>query len=301
MTGITAPGPIYDNSMRLLARQDMAELCRWLELPVQETTIQRAESLPAATHYVDLVAEIGPGHLAHVEFTRTADPFMVGRMLDYRARIMLLHPRHRITQRVVVLAGGIVADTILDPPQLVFRIGVTHLHDEDPEPLLVSPSLAPLAVLARVDDGGARVTFFRRALDVIRAVTDGFRRHDLLHTAVTLATIHLDADTIEALAKEAGMPITIDEDTVGGRSLIARGEARGEARGRAAATIELYAELLRSAFDQGPRIELLAERLAALPKASAVRIARAATSLDDLETLMHAERAAETEQDVDPA
>jgi predicted transposase YdaD len=298
----TAPGPIYDNALRLLARRDLVHVCHWLDLPTSETAIiHRAESLPAATHYVDLIAEIAPQHLAHVEFVRSPDPAMTHRMLEYRARVMALHPRHRLTQRVVVLAHGTVTPELLDPPQLTLRLNITYLRNEDPERLLANPSLAPLAVLAHAHDQDERAKLLLRSLAVIKTVTDPAHRHDLLHTAVTLAGIHLDAPTIEHLTLEAGMPFTLDEDTVAGRSLIARGEARGEARGlarglargEARERVRTLASLMRRTFGDDPRIEPLAQNLAALPHEQALDIALTAATLDDLTTMIDKHRAAD--------
>jgi hypothetical protein len=102
MATATAPGPVYDNSLRLLARRDLARVCGWLGLHTQAATMQLAESLPAATHQVDLLAEIGPQRLTHVEFERIPRRDLAHRMLEYRPRIMNLYPGYRITQRVVV-------------------------------------------------------------------------------------------------------------------------------------------------------------------------------------------------------
>jgi hypothetical protein len=180
--------------------------------------------------------------------------------------------------------GG-VHDELLDPPQLHLRYEVTYLRDEDPEPLLSDPTLAPLAVLARAHDRNERTHTLRRALTVIATVEDPSHRNDLVHTAGTLAAIHLDAATIEELTTEAGMPFILDEDTVGGRSIAVAAEARGEARGEARQRARTLARLMRRTFGDDPRIPALAERLAQLPEEPTLDATLSATTLDDLVTL----------------
>ena len=293
----TNPGPVYDNALCLLARRDLATICAWLGIPTRPDTIDRGEALPAATLHADLIAETTPGHLAHVEFVRTPGNDMTRRMLDYRARIMTLHPHHTLTQHVVVLAQGTVPPLLHDGQELTLHLHITYLRDQDPTTLLTDPALAPLAVLAHATNHSARVENLRHALTVINTVDDDHHRHDLVHTTATLAGIHLDPVTIEQLTKEAGMPFTLDEDTVAGRIIaataeargLARGEARGlargEAQGEARERVQTYTALLTRTFGDDPRIPTLAQHLADLPREQALDAALTATTLDDLLTL----------------
>ena len=98
-----APGPVYDNGLRLLARRDLAAICGWLGVTARPEAIDRGEALPAATLHADVIAQVGPGRLTHVEFVRAPEADMARRMLEYRARIMTLHPGYTLTQHVVVL------------------------------------------------------------------------------------------------------------------------------------------------------------------------------------------------------
>ena len=277
-----APGPIYDNALRLLAAHDLAAICAWLGVTTRPDAISRSEALPAATLHADLIAQTAPGHLAHIEFVRAPGPTMPGRMLEYRARIMTRHPGHTLTQHVVVLAQGTIPDHLHDTDELALHLHVTYLRDADPTPLLADPALAPLAVLARATTRHQRITHLRQALAVVTTVPDPHHRHDLVHTTATLAGIHLDPATIEELTKEAGMPFTLDEDTVAGRIIAATAEARGEARGEAQERARTLATLITRTFGEDPRIQPLARHLAALPREQALDAALTATTLDDL-------------------
>jgi hypothetical protein len=285
------PGPVYDNAMRLLARRDLVAVCAWLGIATDPDAISVSEALPAATLHADLIAEVADGELAHVEFVRAPDAGMARRMLEYRARIMALHPRHGLTQHVVVLAQGTVPAEYSSASRFVLHLQVTYLRDEDPERLLANPSLAPLAVLARARDQRQRVDHLRRALEVIVQVPRERHRRDLVHTAVTLAGIHLDPVTIEKVTEEAGMPITLDEDTVAGRIIAATAEARGEARGKAEGELEervrTLATLMRRTFGDDPGIDDLAHRLATLPRERALEAALTVGTLDDLRAVIN--------------
>lgn len=277
-----APGPVYDNSLRLLARREASLLCGWLGLPVTGAPVPLAESLPSAPRQLDLLTETAPNVLTHIEFESSPRTDLAHRMLEYRAGIMRRHPRHRITQHVIVLAHGIAPEKLNDPPELHYLINVTYLRDADPEPLLTGPGLAPLAVLARATDTTQRIAHLRRALLQITNVDDPGRRHDLLHATAVLAGIHLAPTTIETLTQEAGMPFTLDENTVAGRIIAAKAEARGQARGQAHERTNTLATLMRRTYGNDPRIPTLAQHLAELPREHALDLALTTTSLDHL-------------------
>src|SRR5690606_34914911 len=113
---------------------------------------------------------------------------------------------------------------------------------------------------------------------VITQVVDSRHREDLVRIAMTLAAIRLYVATIEELTKEAGMPWTLDEDTVGGRSIAVRAEARGRAR-----TLGL---LMRRTIGEDPRIDALAAELAAMSQEKAIDAVLGATTIDELVALV---------------
>jgi predicted transposase YdaD len=86
-------GPVHDNALRLLSASDLVALCRWLGIDTSERSIRLSEALPAATRYVDLIAAVAPGRLAHAA-------------LAVLGRAATLTERAEILQRSVqVLAG----------------------------------------------------------------------------------------------------------------------------------------------------------------------------------------------------
>ena len=279
------PGPVYDNALRHLAAEDLRAVCAWLGIEPAGATIRLSEALPATTQHVDLLVASGPGRLAHVEFVRRVEPDLALRMLEYRVRIMRLHPDTDVRQHVVVLGAGHVAGEFAFGGQLRFSVDVTHVRDRDPAEMLANASLAPLAPLGRARDPAQRARLLRASLAVITAHSGAQRLEGLATTAAALATIYLDAATIETAWKEAGMPISISGTDLARefeRRGEKRGEKRGEERGSRRARVELLVLLLRRRFGEDPRIEDLAARLAARPPADALAVIEAATSLDAL-------------------
>lgn len=191
-----SPGPVYDNAMRWLAADDVRTMCAWLGIDAGPGAVRLSEALAAATVYADLVVRCAPDRLAHVEFVRDARSDLGLRMLEYRARIMVAHPGAGLTQHVVVLGRGRVPTVVRDGQVLVMRLHVTYLRRHDPEDLLASASLAPLACLGRLKNNDQRAGVLRRALEVISATVSGPRLEGLALVAATLAGVYLDAPGI---------------------------------------------------------------------------------------------------------
>ncbi len=246
------PGPIYDNALRMLAAEDLLALCRWLGIVADPGTVRLSEALPSATQYADLLVGAGPGQLAQVEFVRRPARDLAARMLEYRARIMRLEPSAGLRQHVVVLAEGLVANELSDGDRFFARFDVTYVREESPAWLLSQAGLAPLASLGKVARSSDRPLILRDALDVIRRGAPPERARQLADVAAVLAAIHLDVATIEAVGREAAMPISL-EDTEAGRVIAQRGRARGLAEGRTEGRTEGRSEGRDGGAGRGPR------------------------------------------------
>lgn len=285
------PGPVYDNALRTLAGDEIVTMCRWLGIAADPGTVRLSEALPSATQYADLLVGAGPNRLAQVEFVRRPSPTLPVRMLEYRARIMRLEPTAQLHQHVVVLAGGTVRNELADGDRFFARFDVTYLRQQPPEELLSQVALAPLASLAAVQHSRERPEILRRALTVIHAGAAPEQARRLVDVAAVLAAIHLDAATIEAVGREAAMPISL-EGTEAGRVIAQRGRDKGRVEGRNEGRVEgrnegesaVLAELLTARFGTDERIPLLARRLAEAGEKAAVAAVLAASSLDDLAT-----------------
>jgi hypothetical protein len=277
------PGPIYDNALRLLATDDLVAVCRWLGIVADPGTVRLSEALPSATQYADLLVGAGPGQLAQVEFVRRPARDLAARMLEYQARIMRLEPTAGLRQHVVVLAEGVVVNELADGDRFFARFEVTYLREESPTWLLSQVGLAPLASLGRVARASDRPQILREALEVIRRGATPERARHLVDVAAVLAAIHLDAATIEAVGREAAMPISL-EGTEAGKVIAQRGRAKGLAEGRSDGESAVLAELLTARFGADERIPGIAGRLAGLDEKAAVDAVLAADSLDELAT-----------------
>ena len=274
-------GPVYDNVLRRLAADDLATLLRWLGQEVHRPVERLSESLPASGRFVDLLARTAPGRLVHVEFVTAVEPDLPYRMLEYRARIMRLHLGEVITQVVLVIGTGTMPEVLTNGDDLTARCHPVHVRDVDPAELLATPALAPLAPLARATDRGHRERLLREALRVIRERTPPDRATELADAATTLAAIHLDAPTIDAVGKEVAMPFILEE-TIGGRSLAERVRREALAEGRQEGGAEVLTRLLEARFGDDPRWPGLAHTLLARHGDDAVEAVLAASGVEDL-------------------
>ncbi|GAA1681732.1 hypothetical protein GCM10009765_33600 [Fodinicola feengrottensis] len=268
------PGPVYDNAIKLLTVPQRAELCRWLGIDVV-SEMAEPEDLSGRPLRVDMLARVGSGRLAHIEFFRNADSTIGPRMVEYLARLWQRHPRSRIEQHVVLLGGG-------RPPEEFVRDDLSHryrvhlLRECDPEGLLERVATAPLAVLAKAERGG-RQKLFRDVLERIQSSGDP-ETPVLTEMAEILAGVHLSPDVIKAIAEEVRMPFDLREFPPSPRMREAFSEGRIE--GAADAEVRIFAILLRMRFGPDSRIEGIARRLAAGDAEAATAAINSAESLD---------------------
>ncbi len=109
-------------------------------------------------------------------------------------------------------------------------------------------------------------------------MTDPDRARTLLSAARTLASIVLPGPIIDTALKEATMPILI-RDTPFGREMYQEGRQEGERD----TVIRITRATLVHRFGDDPRVDAVAERLAALPDEQRVSRIAAAADLADLE------------------
>lgn len=278
----TRPGPVFDRAMRRVAEGDLTAFCRWLEVDLTGPAQILSGSFPAATLHADLLVQVSPDRLMHVEYMRSPPADLAVRMIGYRASIMRSHPGMQVSQHAIVLGEGRVRSA--DDPENGFTLGLhtIYLRDCDPLPLLSVPGLAPLAVLAR-GDRSIRARSLVAAVSVIQAQTEaGPQQAQLLEAAAVLATIRLDGHTIDQIRRESGLSVESIADfyseTEVGRELVNRGIEQGLERSG-----QMLATLLRDRFGDRPEIPEIVGRLARWPDpASAVHAVTRARSLSDL-------------------
>jgi hypothetical protein len=105
------PGPVFDAALRGVMEGDLLTATRLLGIPV---TAPRGvpEVLPASfvypvgTLHADLVLQVGPARLAHVEYQGRDLADIVVRMLGYRWVIMRKYPTAVLSQHVVIIGHG---------------------------------------------------------------------------------------------------------------------------------------------------------------------------------------------------
>jgi len=149
-TGIGQP---YDTAMRRWVERNLPTVAGWLDPAVAELPptafIQRPATFAVPSMVADLLITAGKSRLMHVEYETSPRKGLVARMFNYRARIMSLYPKTRLTQHVIVLENGRVRghDDVRNGFLLDLRI--MYVRERDPAEFLADPVLAPLAVLAR--------------------------------------------------------------------------------------------------------------------------------------------------------
>ena len=279
------PGPVYDTVMKELFRGDPVGACRLLGVAV----VGQPKALPAGftltTRDVDLLLEVGPGRLIHVEYARRATPELVARMLEYRGLIMKKYPGFHLRQFIVVLGEGTVTGfDDLELNDFALKLGLLYLREADPEQFVWGPNFAPLAMLRR---GNPR-ELERIALRVVEVIRNrgGGRMDALLECAAVLAMVTSDEIMFKNLIEESEMTLEsldhmqlIYKNTRFGKAM--RAEARTE--GRRQERESVLVALLADRFGENPDLAAAAHRLAGWANlAAAVHAITSARHFDDL-------------------
>jgi hypothetical protein len=304
-------GPYYDAAMRGVMEGDTAAACRLLE--VQTTgppqIMPSSFAFPAGTLSADLLLQVAPNRLVHVEYARRAEPDLAIRMLGYRWAIMRDHPKKQLSQHIVVLGEGrIKGHDDLTVTGFQLDLNVVYLRDLEPATLLKDPSLAPLAALGR-GSPSERAVAYGQALRLIQR-HGGARAHELTEFATLLGAITLDTLIMGKIAEEVGMIDEViaelfDESGIGA-SLVQRGLDRGRVegiaegteRGRVEGRVEGIAEgtekglaagrermltvLITNRFGLRSEIPAIAHRLAGWSDSAATHAIAEAQSLEQL-------------------
>jgi predicted transposase YdaD len=270
----------YDDAVKALCAIGLSDLCDWLGVETTEPVplLRLSESAPpATTRQVDLLVEVDPSTVLHVEFQTHAERRFAERMLDYWVRIdaSLDRANLEILQHVVHLGDGRLGPGVARG-NLRFSFAVHAVRSEDPERFLARAGLVPFAALARMPDA-SRAAALAKALSIIADVEDDRRRETLGRATVVLAAVRLDPATITKTWEESAMPIPNILDRV-----YDEGRDEGEARGRELGLIQAVASLLQVRFGGDERIDAIAERLAGQGATSAMAAVEQARSLDDL-------------------
>jgi hypothetical protein len=281
--GGSRPGPVYDAALKAMFEADLLGACRLLGVPVTGELQALSGEFTLTTQAVDLLARIGPGRLMHVEYARRASTDLVARMLVYRGLLMQEHPKHHISQHIVVLGEGTVSGhDDYAGNDFAVSLGLLYLRSADPDRFVKDASFAPLAMLRRGDPTELeRVA--SRVVEVVRS-RGGERVGQLLEFTTVLAVIASDPAVVEKIIEETEMTVeSVAEfyrDTGFGRRL--RDEGREE--GREEERESLLAALLADRFGEHPALPALARRLARLSDgAAAVHAITTAATLEDLQ------------------
>jgi hypothetical protein len=278
----------YDAMMRRWAERNLPTVAGWLDPTVAglppKAYVQRPATFALPSIFADLLTTAGKNRLLHVEYETSPRPGLIVRMFNYRARIMTLYPRARLSQHVIVLGSGRVRGHDDVKNGFILDVQVVYLRERDPAEFLHDPVMAPLAVLAR----GPRRRRERSFAAALRLIRDSAhpRTGDLLQIAETLALIRLDAITIRRIRKENGMSIQpiVDHyrDTEVGQHL----QRLGRQEGRQEEKASMLFALLHARFGDQPETAAIVRRLSGWTDSAAVE---AILSAPNLSTLITAE------------
>ena len=282
----------YDAAMRHWAEQHVSTVAGWLD-PTVADLAPSAFQKQAATFAVpaitaDLLTTAGKNRLMHIEYETSPRRGLIARMFNYRARIMMLYPRTRLTQHVIVLGNGRVRGHDDESNGFILHLHVVYLREREAADYLKDPVLAPFAVLTR-GRRAARERSFGAALRLIRdsGLPD---TGQLLQTAETLAAIRLDPITISRIRKENGMSIQplVDHyrDTEVGQHLTREGIEKGIEKGIQKGRNGVLQALLEHRFGKSADVAEVVRRLNQWSEVDAIN---AIESAPGLQTLLTAE------------
>lgn len=98
----------YDAAMRRWAERNLPTVAGWLDPTVAglapSAFVQRVATFAVPNVFADLLTTAGKNRLMHIEYETSPRKSLVPRMFNYRARIMTLYPKTRLTQHVIVWA-----------------------------------------------------------------------------------------------------------------------------------------------------------------------------------------------------
>lgn len=270
----------YDNLLKYIAETHAAALASWLlGRPVGDKVRLLKTELSLQPIRADYMAQYDlEDEILHVEFETdpgNSDPPLPLRMLDYFVRT---YRRERKLVRQIVI---VLAETAAHIPD-EFHVGETRhryrvvkMWEQDPEPLLANPELAPLAVLARSDQPEELV---RQVADVVQNIPDAGLRSDSTAAAYMLAGLRFDQTLLRSLFREEIMKHSSTY-----LDLVERSETRGEQRGIVQGALGMLKELLRHHFGQLP--EVVEERLAKLDAPTLIQLGVEQSDLSSLDEL----------------
>jgi hypothetical protein len=275
-------GQPYDSVMRRWVQQNLATVIGWLD-PAAAGLARSAYAPQAATFALptitaDHLTLVGRNRLVHIEYETSPRKSLVPRLLNYRARIMTLYPKHRLTQHVIVLGDGRVRGHDDESNGFTLTLHVVYLRERDAQDYLANPVLAPLAVLTK----GPRARRERAFAAALRLIRDSRLpgTAELIQAAETLAHIRLDRPTIDRIRKENAMSIQplVDHyrDTEVGQLLQQIGQLEEKKN--------LLRELLLANFGESADIAAVVERLSGWSDRQAMQAILAARSIQDLLT-----------------
>lgn len=208
--------------------------------------------------------------------------WLLGRPVKNRVRMLGYFVRtYRRERKLVRQAVIVLAETRVPIPD-EFHVGETRhryrvvkMWEQDPEPLLAEPGLAPLAVLARAAQPENLV---RRVADQVQRIPEPGLRSDSTAAAFLLAGLRFNRSFLRSLFKEE---IMIHSSTY--QDLVERSEQRGEQRGVMQGTLSVLKELLKHRF--GQLTETLEEALTKLDVPTLIHLSVAQSDLASLDEL----------------
>src|SRR4051812_44294514 len=99
--GGSRPGPVYDSVLKVMFESDLLGACRLLGIEVEGEPVALPTEFTQTQRIVDLLVQVGPGRLMHVEYARKVTGDLVPRMLTYRGLVMQLRPKNHVTQHII--------------------------------------------------------------------------------------------------------------------------------------------------------------------------------------------------------
>ena len=230
----------YDNTLKYLVEQYPEQFLRWL-LAAEPNDIQILKTeLTLEPIRADAVIFLRVANrIVHLEFQTSAvsKPPLPLRMLDYWVR---LHRQYQCDiEQVVIFLTPTTAETAFteefNAPNTQHRYRVIRIWEQDPEPLLASPALLPLAALARTE---SPEVLLQTVAAKVNTIEDIERQRNVSACVQILAGLKFSNTLIHQFFREEVM-----RESVIYQEIIERGLQQGLQQGREA-EIALIVRLL---------------------------------------------------------
>jgi len=268
----------YDNTLKYLVEQYPEQFVRWL-LSSEPTDIQILKTeLSLEPIRADAVTFLKTANrILHLEFQTLAasKPPLPIRMLDYWVRLYRQYECE--VEQVVIFLNPTTSEAVFTEQftasNTFHRYRVIRIWEQNPEPLLASPGLLPLAALAQTDSPQALLERVAAQVDMIAELE---QRRNVSACVQLLAGLKFDNALINTFFREEVMQESVVYQKIIQRG-IEQGLQQGLQQGKEAELALIMRQLIRRVGTVNPELQ---PQIQALSQAELEDLAEALLDFD---------------------